>query len=167
VGLGFDVGRADDESHLLRGMGNIPAAPTLKAFAEYVIFPVVVRISFRRAIGGFDGYIGDLGAYVPVAGNEKFALFVGPSLSFADEAYMRRYFGITRSQAAASGYPIYHPRGGAKEVAFGASADWFFAENWLVDVDGAAKRLFDRASHSPIVHAPMEYVLSFSVAYQY
>lgn len=167
VAVGFDVGRAEGDSHLLRGMGNIAPAPTPKLFAEYVIFPLVIRLDFRRAIGGFNGYLGNLSVYLPVAGSEDFAIFIGSSLTFADDAYMGRYFGVTQSQARASGYPACRAGGGTKEVAFGASGNWFIAEHWLIDGDIAAKRLFDRAADSPLAHRSTGYVLGFALAYQY
>lgn len=168
--LVFDLGRRELEHRPeLAGLGNIDPAPELKLFAEYVLFPVVLRANLRRAVGGHEGWIGDLGAYMPVAGSRTFFVLVGPGLSLADGDYMQSHFGIDAQQAAASaaGYPVYTPGGGLKCARFGSNLTWFFAEHWFLQGVLAYERLLGDAGHSPIVQARSQYTGSAYVAYSF
>jgi outer membrane scaffolding protein for murein synthesis (MipA/OmpV family) len=99
VTLGYDLGRkvSDYPSHLT-GLGNIQPAPVIKLFAAYVpwkSFPVVLRADVRRVVGGANGFLGDLEAYMPLPGSGKrFVMFAGPSITFADAAYQQHVFGV-------------------------------------------------------------------------
>jgi hypothetical protein len=80
VSIGYDLGRemSDDYAHL-HGLGNIDAAPVVKVFGSYVIsksFPMVLRADVRRIVGGADGMLGDLEAFMPLPGSSKtFVMF--------------------------------------------------------------------------------------------
>lgn len=165
--LAYDVGRREIKYPPLRGMGNINPAPELKLFAEYVIFPVVLRSNVRRAVGGHDGWIGDVSAYMPVAGSKKFFVFVGPSATFADAQHTQSYFGVTPQQAARSGYPVYTAQGGLKSAKFGVSATWFFTEDWFVQALGAGERLYGDAADSPIIQTRRQFNGGVYIARQF
>lgn len=167
VAIAYDLGRDDHDSDRLRGLGDIGWAPEPKLFGELVLFPVVLRADIRRAIGGHDGWIGDLGAYMPIAGSKEFVVFVGPSVTFADETYMRHYFGISRDQSQRSGLPTYHAGAGLKQAGFGASADWFFTDHWFLGGDVAAERLLGDAADSPITQDKWQLSLSFTLSYRF
>lgn len=170
--LTYDLGRreADDRTRL-RGLGNVGAAPEVKGFAEYILsrdFPLALRVNVRRALGGSNGLVGDVGVYLPLPGSsEKLIMFAGPSVSFADSSYMQNYFGVSAAQSARSGYRPYNPAGGVKSVGFGASLTWFFADHWLFNTDVAVTRLLGSAAASPIVRTPNGGVAIATVAYQF
>src|SRR5258708_9997260 len=106
IALGYDLGRreSDDLNHL-KGLGNIEVAPVVKFFGSYVVskqFPLVLRGDLRRYVGGADGLVGDLEAYLPLPGSsKKFVMFAGPSVTFADRRHMQTTFGVNDSQAMA------------------------------------------------------------------
>jgi outer membrane scaffolding protein for murein synthesis (MipA/OmpV family) len=99
VSVGYDLGRpmSDDYRHL-RGLGDISAAPVLKLFGFYVVskaFPLVLRADARRVVGGADGLLGDLEAFMPLPGSShRFVMFAGPSITFANRQYMHKVFGV-------------------------------------------------------------------------
>ena len=138
IAVAYDLGRQESDypSHL-HGLGDIGPAPVVKLFASYVVsksFPLVIRADVRRIIGGADGWVGDLGAYMPLPGSSKrFVMFAGPSVTLASGSYMQTVFGISASQAAASDYPRYNAHGGLKAAGFGFSATWFITHHWLLN----------------------------------
>jgi outer membrane scaffolding protein for murein synthesis (MipA/OmpV family) len=172
VALGYDLGRREsqDLAHL-KGLGNIEVAPVVKLFGSYVIskeFPLVLRADARRYMGGGDGWVGDVEAYLPLPGSSKtFVMFAGPSLTWADRRHQQATFGIDETQAVASGYPIYAARGGLNAVGVGFSATWIVSTRWLVNSNMAVNRLLGSAGESPITQRPLEGVLSLSVAYNW
>jgi outer membrane scaffolding protein for murein synthesis (MipA/OmpV family) len=173
VALGYDLGRreSDDVAHL-RGLGDIGRAPTIKAFASFVAskkFPLVMRADVRQIFGGgADGLLADFGAYIPLPGSsKKLFMFAGPSITLADRRYQQKVFGVTATQALASGYPDYNAHGGPNVAGFGFSATRFITEHWLINTDLAVNRLLGSASDSPITQRNVQGVVALSMEYSW
>jgi outer membrane scaffolding protein for murein synthesis (MipA/OmpV family) len=159
IAVGYDLGRREkDDLNHLKGLGNIEVAPVFKLFGSYVIskqFPLVLRADIRRYMGGADGWVGDVEAYMPLPGSsEKFVMFAGPSVTFADYAHMQTTFGVDRSQSLASGYPEFTAHGGINAAGFGFSATRFLNKRWLVNGNLAVNRLLGSARGSPFNQEP-------------
>jgi outer membrane scaffolding protein for murein synthesis (MipA/OmpV family) len=167
LAITYDVGRDTDQDGRLRGLGDIRPAPELKAFEEYVIFPVVLRGTVRETFGGHGGLTGTLSAYMPVMGSEKFFLMVGPEVTFADGHNQRNTFGVSPEQSARSGYPVYRPGGGLRDARFGASATWIIHESWMIDLTGACEWLVGSAEDNPFAREMRQYALSLSAGYMW
>lgn len=172
IAVTYDLGRrvADYPSHL-HGLGNISPAPVIKLFASYAIsksFPLVLRADVRRIIGGSDGFVADIGTYMPLPGSSRhFVMFAGPSVTFAGGDYMQNTFGVTPVQAFRSGYPVYYAHAGLKQVGFGFSATWFVTDHWLVNGQAAVSRLLGSAADSPITERATQETLSLTIAYKF
>lgn len=81
--------------------------------------------------------------------------------------YMQKEFGVTASQAAASGYADYTAHGGANAAGFGFSATWFITQHWLINTDAAVNQLVGSASESPLTQAPAQRIVALSMAYRW
>jgi outer membrane scaffolding protein for murein synthesis (MipA/OmpV family) len=168
----YDLGRrAHDDPTRLNGLGNINPAPEAKLAGEYVIskdFPLVFRGAVTRSFGGSNGWVADLGAYMPLPGSsEHFYWFAGPSVTFADSKYMNSWFGVNAAQAAASRYGQYDANAGLKSAGFGMTVVWFVNKHWFVTADGALKRLLGSAANSPITQTKTDGVCDVSINYQF
>lgn len=172
IAVSYDLGRReqDDYEHLY-GLGNINPAPTVHLFGEYIVsksFPLVVRADLRRAVGGDNGWVGDLGTYMPMPGSsKKFNWFAGPTITFADANYMNHWFGVNAGQSARSGLREYHPSSGVKSVGFGIAATWMPGKHWFVNGNVAYQRLVGSAADSPITQRKGSGVFALSVAYEF
>jgi outer membrane scaffolding protein for murein synthesis (MipA/OmpV family) len=170
LALCYDLGRyvSQDVSHL-SGLGDIKRAPAIKAFFSYAVskdFPMVVRADVRQVVGGADGAVADLSAYLPLPGSSRhLIMFAGPSFTAADHKFMQREFGVTTTQSIASGYPIYDTHAGADAVGLGFSATGFLTPHWLLNLDTAVNHLLGSASESPITQRRTQKVLALSLAY--
>jgi len=155
-------------SHL-NGLGDIKRAPALKAFFSYAVsksFPMVVRADVRQIIGGADGMLADVDAFLPVPGSSRhLVMFAGPSFTYGDRHYMQKVFGVTEAQSIASGYPVYDAHAGSDAAGFGFSATGFVTTHWLVNMDAAVNRLLGSAADSPITQRTTQHVVTLSVAY--
>nr|WP_238263091.1 MipA/OmpV family protein [Cupriavidus pauculus] len=172
VALTYDFGRREKHDHdHLGGLGNIGMALETKAFAEYVVskeFPLVIRANVRRQFGGANGVIGDIGAYMPLPGsNEKFFWFAGPTMTFADSAYMSRWYGVSAEQSARSGLPQHRASGGIKSYGGGVSAMWFFNKHWFSTADVGVSALVGDARNSPVVSKSTSWTGDISINYQF
>ncbi len=172
VAVGYDLGRevSDYTSHL-HGLGDINPAPVVKAFGSVVLakkFPLVLRVDARRSIGGTDGVVGDVSIYMPLPGSsERFVMFAGPSITFANGSYMQRQFGVNAAQSLASGYPEFFPHAGTSAEGVGFSATWFITHHVLLNANAALSRLRGGAAESPITQETTERVLDLSAAYSW
>ena len=168
VALTYDLGR-DEGNDLakLHGLKNLSASPELKVFGEYVFFPVITRVDVRTGFGGHGGWVGDASVYMPIMGNKKFFVFAGVSLTLANDVYMRHEYGVTPQESMMSGLPVYTPGGGVKEAGVGANATWIFADNWFLDVVGAASNLMGPAGSSPTTDERWQYAVSVNIAYDF
>src|SRR5882757_1425545 len=161
IALGYDLGRheADDLDHL-KGLGNIVAAPVIKVFGSYVVskeFPLVLRADARRYMGGADGLVADMEAYLPLPGSsKKFVMFAGPSVTFADRRHMQTTFGVNVSQSLASGYPVFAAHGGMNAAGLGFSATRIISTRWLLNASLAVNRLIGSARDSPFTREPQK-----------
>ena len=167
MAITYNLGREEHSDPHLHGLGNINPAPELKFFGEYVIFPLVLRADIRRGFGGYNGWIGDFSAYLPVVGNDKFFLLVGPSITFADSHYQQRFFGITAAQSASSVYAPYSAGGGLSNASFGANATWFITDHWFLEGLASAQRMLGSSFNSPLVDAHGQYSGGVFINYMY
>jgi len=172
IAMSYNLGRREkDDSQNLSGMGRIDWSPEAKLFAEYAVskaFPLVFRVDARRSLGGANGWIGDVGLYMPMPGSsEKFFWFAGPNVTLADSRYMQTWFGVNPQQAARTGYPAFNAGAGVQSVSFGVSAVWFLDKHWFLTGDTVARELVGDARNSPLTRKSLNTGLDFSVNYQF
>jgi outer membrane scaffolding protein for murein synthesis (MipA/OmpV family) len=173
VAISYDGGREHNYGSRLAGTGNVDPTPELKLFAEAYFKPfgdalIAVTADARQAPFGHQGMIGDLGLYVPIAGNKTFDVFVGPSVTFADREYMQSYFGITAPHAAPQSiFAPYEAHGGLKDASFGVSADYRFTDHWAIHGDIAFERLMASAGNSPLVQEKNQLGSALTIAYTF
>jgi outer membrane scaffolding protein for murein synthesis (MipA/OmpV family) len=169
IAVGYDTGRDRHVQNRLNGLRNIDPAAEPRLFAEIGLLPVVVTLDVRRAIGGHNGVIGDIGAYVPVVGREDLVVFVGPSVTFANERYMQSYFGISTADALGSrvGFHRYNAQGGLKNANLGLVAVYNFTDQWFADATVSWERLADSAGNSPIVQDRNQIGVALTVEYEF
>jgi outer membrane scaffolding protein for murein synthesis (MipA/OmpV family) len=170
--IAYDLGRrARDDYTNLRGMGDISPAPVAKLFGSYVLskkFPLVLRLDARQIVGGANGVVGDVGAYMPLPGSsKKFVMFAGPSITLATHRYLQSEFGVTPAQSLASGHPVFDPHAGTTAVGVGFSATRFITKHWLMNLDTAISKLKGSPDVSPVTERSTQRVLAVSVDYQW
>ena len=167
VALTYDLGRDQHAATRLKGLGTIGVAPEVKLFADVALLPVILDFDLRRAIGGTDGYIGDIGMHVPIPLASNLFLFAGPSVTFADSRYMQSYFGVSAAQAVNSEFRPFDAHGGVKRAGFGLTAVYQISEQWMLASDGAAQRLLGAAARSPIVESKVEFTIDLNAVYKF
>ena len=170
--ISYDLGRSQHEDgKALTGLGTIHATPEIKLFADYTLskaFPLDIRVDVRKQIWGTYGYIGDVGAYLPMPGSsESFVWFAGPTVTWASGQYMQGYFGVSGKQAQSSHYRRYNAYGGLDSAGFGVSASWIVTPHIILSADMAYQRLLGSAQNSPITDSRNQGVGSFSALYKF
>jgi outer membrane scaffolding protein for murein synthesis (MipA/OmpV family) len=172
IALGYDLGRRVSQDRVnLRGLGNISVAPSVKLFGSWVVskaFPLVIQADVRQIVGGADGALGDLEFYLPLPGcSERFMMFFGPSITWADHRYLQTEFGITPTQSLESGHPVFRVHSGTNSVGLGLSMTRFITNHWLINLDGAISHLRGSAADSPVTETRVQRTLAASFAYRW
>lgn len=167
VAISYDLGRYHRDDPRVSALRDVDAAPEAKLFAQYFLLPVVLAADVRKGLGGHDGYIGDLGAYVPLPIGKSAFLFVGPGITFADSRYMDAYFGVDAAHAQASGLRQFTADGGVRNVSFGATAVYLFGEHWLLNADAGLQRLLGDAARSPVTEDKIQFTADLIVGYRF
>jgi len=168
----IDFGRDEKDSLDLRGMGDVNIALELGAFVSYT-FKEGARVRLRARHDVISGHGGGLviADYTqPFIRTSRFVLGGIASGTFATGTYMRSYFGVSPAQALRSGYAVYQPGAGFKDVNFGLNSNYQLTPQWSVASTINYKRLIGGAADSPIVRqvgSPNQMSLSAFIVYAF
>lgn len=157
-------GRDEDDSNDLRGMGDIGFGAEGSVFWTQALSDAwTVGVNLR---GGSRGGEIDLGARRDflLAPRTRMSVF-----GFATAANARSnaaYYGVDAGQSVASGYPVYAPGPGLRNVQFGATVNHFFAGRWIAVGGLGIGRLLGDAADSPIVRERTHLTGFAAIGYQ-
>jgi MipA family protein len=150
--LTADLGRRERRDPALRGMGDIDASATAGAFFNYVLpGGFLLTSSLRHGSGNDrDGSALDLGAGHSLALHRPWRLGVGVAATLVNAAYMQSHFGVTPRQAAASGYAVYTPGAGARDVRASLALSYSFDARTSLTTALSVSSLLGDAKGSPL-----------------
>jgi outer membrane scaffolding protein for murein synthesis (MipA/OmpV family) len=161
-----DFGRKESRADALDGMGSVQPRPEAGVFFNY--FPtreLFLTSSLRYGAGNDrDGLQIDLGAGYTTQLSPQWRVAAGAAATYVNADYMQAYFGVTPQQSAASGYVVYSPGAGFREVRANASATYFIDAKWSLTGALTVSSLLGDARDSPIVFesTPVSGVLALS-----
>jgi outer membrane scaffolding protein for murein synthesis (MipA/OmpV family) len=169
LAVGYDIGRNSHDDARIRDLPNIAFAPEPKVFVQYFLFPVVLTADLKKGIGGNDGIVGDVGAYIPLPlkQDKSWLLFVGPSLTMADGRYMNSYFGVSDTASRLSGLREFTANGGFTNAGLGATSIYLIGAHWLVESDFGWRRLLGDAARSPITETNNQITGDINIGYRF
>lgn len=150
--LTFDPGRDEDDDDALRGMGDLEARAEVGAFASYRLLPSLQLGTSIRYGGGNDrdGLLADVslrGGY-PIAPHVR--LTVGVTATYANARSMQSQFGVSTQQSLDSGYAIYTPGGGLRDVSVQVGSMFRLGSSAMLFVGANARTLMGDAVDSPL-----------------
>lgn len=167
VGLGVDMGRQSGGA--LSGMGDVDARLEYLAFMQYARDRAVQLSSSVRYGSGNDrlGLVVDLGAGYNMDVAPDWKLGVGVGTSWANADYMQTYFGVTQSQSGHTGFAVYTPGAGFRDLTSSLTLGYALAPGLTVSGGLAASTLVGDARNSPIVSSSNRVSASLSVRYAF
>ncbi|MDF2995504.1 MAG: outer membrane protein [Xanthobacteraceae bacterium] len=164
--LGYDLGRSEDDSDHLRGLGDVDAGAVVGGTVAYEMGPAEFYASLSRTIGGSEGLEAKIG--FDLAHNiDQFRFSAGVSATWADENYMEAYFGVTAAQSAASGLAQYDIGAGFKRVDLDLAVTYMASEHWLVRGQVGIGYLLGNAADSPIVQEAFQPSAMLAIGYRF
>lgn len=164
-----DLGRKESRSDALTGMGSIQPRAEAGVFFNYLPSENVFFTSSLRYGAGndYNGMQIDLGAGVAKQLAEQWRLAVGVATTYVNAAYMKAFFGVDAQQSSNSGYAVYTPGAGFRDVRANASLTYFITEQWSLTGAVTVSSLQGDARDSPIVFdaTPVSGVLALSYGF--
>ena len=166
LSLRFDGGRQQGDSDQLRGLGDIRKTVRARLGARWDVAPrwqlsASTNVDVLNRGGGVVSGAG-LGYTLPLDARQR--LGIGLGVSGASRSYFQSWYGITPEQSLASGYPVYSPRAGLRDV--GVSATWRIEidPQWAAFAGGSTSYLLGPAAESPLTKQRTGWALSAGVA---
>ena len=150
--LTFNRGRDQDLSSALRGMGDVDFKPEVGAFYNYFASPQVFLTSSLRygAGNGGRGLVLDLGAGWSTQLAAQWRMVLGGAVTAVNADYMQSFFGVTPKQSAASGYTVYTPSAGVRDLRANFSLNYFINREMTLTGALSVSALQGDAKSSPL-----------------
>jgi outer membrane scaffolding protein for murein synthesis (MipA/OmpV family) len=151
--LGFRDNRSPSDDDRLQGIHAVHWGIDAGVFAQYWAIPNQLRFrtEIRQAVSNGSGLVADLGAdwFQPLG--DKWQFSAGSRASFGNGAYMRKYFGISATEAVQNGaLPAFDTGSGLKSVGVTVSASYDVTPTWTLQLYDRFDRLVGDAADSPI-----------------
>ncbi|GAB4064883.1 MipA/OmpV family protein [Ancylobacter sonchi] len=164
--LGYDIGRKEDDSKRLRGLGDVDMGGVVGGMVTYEMGPAEFYASLSRTIGGSEGLEAKIGFDLAHT-IDLFRFSAGLSATWADETYMETYFGVTAAQSAASGLPQYDIGAGFRRIDLDLAVTYMASEHWLVRGQLGIGYLLGDAADSPIVQEAFQPSVLLAIGYRF
>lgn len=169
LGLRHDSGRRESASADLRGLGDVRSTVRLRLGASYPLdsgWRLGSALSID-ALGHGGGTLGDIniGRGFPLGPSTSGSL--GAALSFGNQRHMRAFYGVSPEQSVRSGYPVYEPGAGAREISVSAGLRQALGARWFAFGGVSAAHLVGPAAASPFVREPTSWAISVGLAYRF
>lgn len=166
LALRVDQGRRESESSQLAGMGNIKSTVRTRLGVRWEPAPqwAVSLAGSVDALGRGGGYFVDTGVSRTFTIDARQRVILGASVAAGGNRYMQTWYGVTEQQSAASGYPVYKPGTGLRDV--GTNATWRIDVNpeWAGFTSLGVTRLLGPAADSPLTRQPNSYSVAAGIA---
>ena len=151
-----------------KGIGRVSGGAGARISADVKAGMVMASVGATKVLSGdLDGAVVDASLALPLRPLDRLTVIPSVSTTWADGAYARAYFGVSASQAAASGLRAYRPGGGIKDVSASLTASYRLTERVSLGATGSVTRLTGDARKSPIVFDPTQTSAVLSVAYRF
>lgn len=167
--LTLDIGREESRSSALKGMSDIDAKAEVGGFFNYAFAPGVMLTSSLRTGSGKDnnGTLLDLGLGYSTKLNDQWRFSTGAGLTWANDAYMQSYFGVTAAQSKTSGYGVYTPGSALRDARVRVALSYQFDPRISVTTSVTSSTLSDEAKRSPLVRKADTVTGVLAVAYAF
>jgi outer membrane scaffolding protein for murein synthesis (MipA/OmpV family) len=167
--LGYEGGRRERRDPELAGLGDSSSSLTGGAFANYRFASFDILATVRKALthsgNGLNGLVRF--EYRVAIIPRRLDLRIGPHLEFANSQYEQTYFGVSPIQSAQSGYPVFAPGGGVKDVGFKASLTYLATQRLALRAFAEVKKFIGDTANSPIVERQTENFVGIGAAYHF
>jgi MipA family protein len=165
----LDNGRSESASPALAGMGDVEGTLRARLSAQWRLeegWQLGAAISVD-ALGRGQGTVGELSFSRERPLTNDTVWIWGGSLTFGDATYMRSYYGVTTTQAANTGYPVYTPSAGLRDLALSIGLRSELAPDWVGYVNTGISQSLGPLLDSPLVEQPLGWGINAGLAWRF
>jgi outer membrane protein len=98
---------------------------------------------------------------------KKLYLTAGPGVTWTNGTYQQTFFGVTPSQSAASGLPVYDAHSGAATGYVTVEADYLITKSLIATVEMKFARLYGNSASSPITRRVQQNTDTLALTYTF
>ena len=148
----FDERKASDDARF-RNLGDV--APTVRAALatsyQHDWWKITAAITRDLSAEKKEGVTGGMDFTAIYNYSPSLSFRAGPGFVYANDAYMRTFYGVSSAQSQASGLPVYSARSGVSNVHVSAGVNYHFSGKWDLGGFATQTRLTGDAANSPII----------------
>jgi MipA family protein len=169
LSLRVDSGRRSKGVDGLQGVDDVPRTLRLRLSARkewgdgWVITPGVNVDLLKKGVG----HTVDLAVGKDWRLGAKLRWSVSTGLTWATADYMRSYFGITPSESIASGYAVYEPGSGFRDLRMGTGLHYEINKDWVAVAHASLQRLIGQAARSPTTQATTQWGVGAGLGWRF
>lgn len=156
--------RDADDYDALRGMKDIGYAGEVGFKLSWRQGEMTSYGALRQGFGGHHGTVGEVGAKYRIEYNDKLTLWTGGELGLGSSDFTDTYFGVTGSEALATGKRAYDPDGGAYVARLTLEARYELMPDTALLGRVSYGRLIGDAADSPLVETRNQPSISIGIA---
>lgn len=152
VGPAFSLEGKRELGAIGPGLPEVKRSWELGGFIQF--FPTEslrLRADIRQGVSGHEALVGSLSADLIARDGDKWLISAGPRVVIGSAKYQRAFFGVTPTDAVASGLPAFNPEGGVQSVGGTVGVIRQLNQRWSLHGYGRYDRLVGDAAASPIV----------------
>lgn len=144
--------RSEKRNRALVGLGKVDTSIEVGGAARFDVRPAWIELSVAKDVaGGHDGVVGAVTGGADFDLSDELSLSLSATTSWADDKYMRSYFGVTPAQAARSGLPVFSAGKGIKDAGANIGLHYRLTDHWTIAATGGYTRLLNDAKDAPLV----------------
>jgi MipA family protein len=162
-------GRKESNSDRLAGLGDVDATLLARLRLQWRpdnawTWSAAVNSDL---LGHGSGWILDLGGARHWRISPSSQVQVGGSLTYGGDTYMQSWYGVTAEQSQRSGYKVFKPGNGLRDLSFGATLRTEFSRDWAGFVSAGSSLHIGPAADSPLVQKKLGFTVSGGVAWRF
>ncbi|MEN9628563.1 MAG: hypothetical protein RJA10_1790 [Pseudomonadota bacterium] len=169
LGLRMDSGRSESDSDALKGMGDVRRTLRARIGADWRFAPGW-QLSGSWTVDAFGrggGNVGELRLRHEWPVSQMLTLSSGAALTVAGDSYMQSYFGVTPEQAQRTGYSVYSPGLGLRDLQLFTALRYELDEHWVLTGGPGLTRVLGAAARSPLTRKKQTWTLSAGAGYRF
>jgi MipA family protein len=113
------------------------------------------------------GWTADLGVARVWTLDPQTRLHFSAALTFCGDTYLQSWYGITPEQAQRTGYSIYAPGNGFRDIGAGLTLRHEFSKRWGSYLSGGVSEHIGAARRSPLVQQPSGWSVGGGLVYRF
>lgn len=162
-------GRRETSSERLSGLGDVDATLLARLRLQWKpegdwTWSAAINTDL---LGHGSGWIVDLGGTRNWRLSPSTLLQVGGALTYGGDTYMQSWYGVTEQQSLRSGYAVYTPGNGLRDLSFGATVRTEFSREWAGFVSVGSSQHLGAAADSPLVQKKFGFAVTGGVAWRF